>query len=49
MRADDDDAGVAGIEEWRQTTRADDDDAGVAAMKGGANDSRSAVDRIQSR
>jgi hypothetical protein len=57
MRADDDDAGVAGIVgvppacggEWRQTTRADDDDAGVAAMKGGANDSRSAVDRIQSR
>jgi hypothetical protein len=31
-RADDDDAGAAGIKEWR-TTEADDDDAGVAGIK----------------
>jgi hypothetical protein len=31
-RADDDDAGVAGIEEWR-ITPADDDDAGVAGIE----------------
>jgi hypothetical protein len=31
-RADDDDAGVAGVEEWRMT-QADDDDAGVAGME----------------
>jgi hypothetical protein len=29
---DDDDAGVAGIKEWR-VTEADDDDAGVAGIK----------------
>jgi hypothetical protein len=32
MRADDDDAGVAGIEEWRMIP-ADDDDAGVAGIE----------------
>jgi hypothetical protein len=32
MRADDDDAGVAGIEEWRMIS-ADDDDAGVAGIE----------------
>jgi hypothetical protein len=31
-QADDDDAGVAGVEEWRMT-QADDDDAGVAGME----------------
>jgi hypothetical protein len=31
-RADDDDAGVAGVEE-RRMTQADDDDAGVAGME----------------